>query len=194
MHQDTCLPPELAKAKAGTGAEPAHRLALEASMRFLALVQTWGLPAAMAQAETQVGQCLLQVQAVELAETYFARALQWAATLAAVDSQVDLRCTLAELNARQACALGVEGAKGRACLERAREHALAAAALAGHVSDVQWEMRVLLRISEVLENCGDHHDAVRLQDRAVALLGLQAAGAGAEFSALPMLTAPGQLM
>ena len=43
-------------------------------------------------------------------------------------------------------------------------------ALAGHVADAQWEVTVLLRISDVLDRCGDHDDAVQLQARAMGLM------------------------
>ena len=64
----------------------------------------------------------------------------------------------------------------------------------GQVTDPQWEVRVLLRISDVLDNCGDHAEAVTLQDRAVALLGLHDTGFAPDLSELPALTAPAQLM
>ena len=193
MHHDTSLPPLPANACF----DAAQRRALDGAMRFLALVQTWGQPAAMTQALTQVGQCLMQATALDMAEAYFARALQWSATLGAVDAQVDLLCTLAELHtrlARQAYADDLDESKGNACRERARDHAFDAAALAGQVTDPQWEVRVLLRISDVLEHCGDHAEAVTFEDRAAVLLGLEEPDFAPDFRDLPALTAPAQLM
>jgi hypothetical protein len=61
---------------------------------------------------------------------------------------------------------------GRAARERARDQAFQAAALAGQTADAQWEVKVLLRISDVLDRCGDHEDAATLQNRAISLMGL----------------------
>ena len=45
------------------------------------------------------------------------------------------------------------------------------------MSDPQWEIRVLMRASDVLDRCGDHDDAVLLQQRAMVLMGLHNAAA-----------------
>ena len=55
-------------------------------------------------------------------------------------------------------------------LERTRERASEVAGLASGVSDPEWEVKVLLRISDVLDRCGDHGDAVELQSRAMRLM------------------------
>ena len=60
--------------------------------------------------------------------------------------------------------------RSHAALERTRDWAFEATGLAGHVADPQWEIKVLLRISDVLDRCGDHDDAVELQSRAMRLM------------------------
>lgn len=57
---------------------------------------------------------------------------------------------------------------------RARDCVDEAAALAGFATDPMYEVRLLLRVSAVLERCGDMGDAVQMQFRAMACLGLQA--------------------
>ena len=46
----------------------------------------------------------------------------------------------------------------------------ASATGARSVADPQWEITVLLRVSDVLDRCGDHDDAVALQSRAMRLM------------------------
>jgi hypothetical protein len=38
------------------------------------------------------------------------------------------------------------------------------------VADPDWEIKVLLRVSDVLDRCGDRDDAVQLQTRALRLM------------------------
>jgi hypothetical protein len=61
-------------------------------------------------------------------------------------------------------------ADGSAAREAARDHAFAASARAHRVADPDWEIKVLLRISDALERCGDHEDAASLQVRALQLM------------------------
>lgn len=197
MSADACLPP-LPPLPRGSVPDPATREALDAAMRFLELVEGWGRPVELAQALTQVGQALADLKALDAAESYFAQALRWAGMLGVVDARVDLLCKLAEVACAQAVAADGGGRSdpmvGRRLRERARDRAFEAASLAGQVTDAQWEVRVLLRVSDVLESCGDHDDAVTMQNRAMALLGLGTGGKPAERSDTPTLTAPGQLM
>jgi len=63
-----------------------------------------------------------------------------------------------------------DGTAAQAALERTRDRAFEASAMAAHVADPDWEITVLLRISDVLDRCGDHDDAVALQSRAMHLI------------------------
>ena len=89
----------------------------------------------------------------------------------APDAAVDILCLLAETGCAIAELSAIDGTTQRhAALERTRDRAFEAVALAGHVADAQWEVTVLLRISDVLDRCGDHDDAVQLQARAMGLM------------------------
>ena len=109
------------------------------------------------QAWTQAEACLLQ-------------ALRWSACVGA-DASVSLVCELAEVLVSQADVLEEDDAPAaRRIREQARDHALQAAELARRCADAHWEVHVLLRVSEALDRCGDHDDAIALQCRALNLL------------------------
>lgn len=154
------------------------RQALTLAMKALDLAELRGRPADLSNALAQVARCLKALGAFAPAEDYLAQALRWSALVPGIDARVDLVCELAEV----ACAIAEsEQAAGeddpqlrRAALERARDHAFEASALAGQTSDAQWEVKVLLRISDVLDRCGDHDDAATMQNRAISLMGLNA--------------------
>ena len=61
-------------------------------------------------------------------------------------------------------------ASADAALGRARDYVAQAAERAGQVADSRWEIQVLLRISDVLDRCGDRSEAVLLQTRAMRLM------------------------
>ncbi len=111
------------------------------------------------------------LRALASAEATFAAALRWAHHAGSRDHLVDLLCELAETAAAHLHADTVaqpsDGRVLHAARERARDHAFEAARLAGQVADPAWEVQVLLRASRVLEECGDHADAMRLQQRAL---------------------------
>ena len=87
------------------------------------------------------------------------------------DQVVDLLCDLCETAVALAEALDDPApGSGRAARERARDHAFEASTLAGRVADPGWEATVLLRISDVLDRCGDRDDATQLQVRALQLI------------------------
>ena len=80
-------------------------------------------------------------------------------------------CELAET----ACAIaeqhgaGHRHAESRAARDRARDEAFEASALVHAAIDTGWAVDGLLRISDVLDRCGDHEDAAVLQARAAEL-------------------------
>ena len=129
---------------------------------------------AMCQALTDAARALAGLQAYSPAESHLAQALRWAALMGGVDLRADLFCALAEVatNAADLADTQDEPARSRAARDRARDHAFEAARLAGLVTDPNRELRVLLRASEVLDRCGDRDDALRLQQRALVLMGL----------------------
>ncbi len=136
-------------------------------------------PYAMSQALVAVARAYLQLQALASAETCFEQALRWARCAASTDHVVDVLCELCECastlaDAQDSAAHGT----GHAARERARDHVFEASTLAGRVAEAGWEFKVLLRISDVLDRCGDRDDAVLLQTRAMRLMsGGMAAGA-----------------
>jgi tetratricopeptide (TPR) repeat protein len=141
------------------------RSALREAAAALDEAERYQQPLEMSLALAQVARCYRALQALGPAEACLERALAWARTLGAADQAVEILCLLAETS----CSLA-ELRRSHAALERTRDRAFEAAGLAGHVSDPRWEIKVLLRISDVLDRCGDHDDAVQLQSRAMRLM------------------------
>jgi len=160
------------------------RQALSLAMSVLTQAELQRRPNDMSQALAQVARSLKALGSFAAAETYLQQALRWAELQAGLDSRVDLVCELAEVAcaaAESEVAAG-EGDRraGHPARERARDHAFAASAMAGQTTDAHWEVKVLLRVSDVLDRCGDHEDAASLQTRAISLMGL-----GPDGEALP---------
>jgi len=151
---------------------PAYE-ALRRATADLGAVQANGRPFEMTQALAQLARCYRGIGATEMATTSFEQALLWSAFAGSIDGTVDLLCELGETAALRADELD-DGAprsgRGHAARERARDHAFEAATLAARVADPRWEIVVLLRISQVLERCGDRDDAMSMQTRALRLL------------------------
>ena len=154
------------------------RDALRLAMRQLSEAEArndHGMPAALCHALTEAARALAGLHAYSPAESYLAQALRWAAVMGSPDLRADLQCALAEVatNAADLAQLrGALGPDGRRARDRARDHAFEAARLAGQATDPHWEVKLLMRASDVLDRCGDHDDAVLLQQRALVLLGL----------------------
>jgi hypothetical protein len=163
-----------------------------------------GMPAALCHALTEAARALAGLHAYSPAESYLAQALRWARLMGGPDLRADLQCALAEVatNAADLAQLrGERGPEGRRARDRARDHAFEAARLAGQTTDPHWEVKLLLRASDVLDRCGDHDDAVHLQQRALALIGLHQPEPTADDAACQSgspdglhLAAPGTLM
>ncbi|MBP6902331.1 MAG: hypothetical protein KBC73_19745 [Burkholderiaceae bacterium] len=162
--------------------QPDQRAALDQAMRQLDAAELQAQPAAMCHALAGVATALLALRDPLSAQAFLNRALRWSAAVAAPDLGADLLCALAEAACLAAEQIEAEQAEGcaRAERDRARDHAFEAATLAGRAADPFFEVRLLLRVSDVLERCGDHGDAVQMQTRAMARMGLQASEAGTE--------------
>ena len=138
-----------------------------------------------------------------LCESHLAQALRWAMQMGGHDLRADLHCAWAEVATNDADLSAAQGeqARSRAARDRARDQAFEATRQAGLATDPNWEIRVLLRASDVLDRCGDHDDAVLMQQRALVLMGMghtdpgaaeaPATGTWADAMAQP---APGTLM
>lgn len=136
-------------------------------------------PLEMTLALAQMARCYRGLQALGPAESYLEQALSWSRTLGAIDQSVEILCLLTEASCSLAEVHARDDARLRhAALERTRDRAFEVTRLASQVSDPEWEITVLLRISDVLDRCGDHDDAVELQSHAMRLM--YGAHAGAE--------------
>lgn len=181
------LPMPLDHADAGLP-EGQARQALSLALRTLELAQTRECPADMSIALALVARSLKALGAFPAAEGYLQQARRWAAQVPGHDAVIDLECELAEVAcacAEAALAAGEDRAHMRNARERALNHAFEAATLAAQASDGQWEVKVLLRVSEVLDRCGNHDAAATLQNRAISLMGLNA-----ELAEVPALQDP----
>ncbi len=198
-------PGRCADGDALAGGPARHALAGALQQLTLAEAMTGACqPAGLCQALTGVARALSNLHAYGPAESYLASALRWAVVMGSADACGDLHCALAEV-ATNAAELADEHDHPPAAVyhwqDRARDHAFEVARLAGHATDPHWEMKLLLRASDVLDRCGDHEDAVHLQQRALVLMGLHnpdlpadASAPGAAAPAPWRITAPSQLM
>lgn len=147
------------------------RGALREAAVALDIAEQHAVPIEMCLALAQMARCYRALQAPQPAEWYLQEAYRWACVLGAADQAVELLCLLAEA----ACAVAEkhlhdDRPRCRQALERARDRAFEVGKLAERVADPQWEIKVLLRASDVLDRCGDHDDAVQLQSRAMRLI------------------------
>ena len=147
------------------------RSALREAAAALDQAELYQQPLEMSLALAQMARCYRALQALGPAELVLERALAWARVLGAADQAVEILCLLAETSCSVA-ELHAQGDSRRshAALERTRDWAFEATGQAAHVTDPHWEIKVLLRISDVLDRCGDHDDAVELQSRAMRLM------------------------
>ena len=173
-------------------ATEAARDRLRRACASLDLAELTGSPFAMSQALVEVARSHRELNDEAAAELHFAAAVRWARLLGSVDQLAELLCEHADAAVRVALAselqvmlsntvpagdTGPDEAfagstpAGHAARERARDRAFEASQLVSRVSDPSCEARLLLRVSEVLERCGDHADALQMQQRALNRLG-----------------------
>ena len=145
---------------------------LRAAVAALDAAEAAGEPAHLSQVLAQVARCHRAVGALAEADWYAKRGLSVARHLGAADASVDALCVLAELALERSDRLEQQDeARGAHRLrDTARDHAFEAARLAQHATDPQWEITVLLRVSDLFDRLGDHEDAVALQCRALGLI------------------------
>lgn len=150
------------------------RQALQAAVSRLDEAERHGRPEDMALALIPVAACYRGIGALAAAEDLLRQALRWARTSRSTSLLVDVLCELADTACRLADDLQrADDASARAARERARDEAFEAASLAHRVHERAWAAQALLKVSDVLNRCGDHDDAAVLQGRA---LQWQAAG------------------
>ena len=164
------------------------RESLRKAAAALDAAEAGGQPQQISRALARVATCHRSLRALSSAEAYFAAALRWARCAGATDLVVDLLCELCETTVQLAQAQeAVRLGEGRAARERTRDHAFEAITLAGRVSDPGWEATALLRVSDVLDRCGDHDDAALLQTRALRLMAGTLRTGAADHDLLPGL-------
>lgn len=169
-------------------AEKTALATLRRSSRALDEAKHRSSPTLMSQALAGMAHGCRALRDEASAEIYLDEALRWARVTGLTDPIVDLLCELCEVCAAQIEADDLDGAyAGSAACERMREHAFEASTLANRVADGGWEAKVLMRISAVLERCGDRDDAVLLQTRALRLMSGSLAGGAPDPTLLPSL-------
>ena len=148
------------------------RQALRDAMLALEAAEAAGEPGALSHTLAQVSRCHREVGALAEAGWFAKRGLQLARGLSAVDASVDALCELAELGIERAALLEEqEEPRGAHRLrDAARDHGFEAVRLALRSADPQWEITVLLRVSDLFDRLGDHEDAIAMQCRAVGLI------------------------
>jgi hypothetical protein len=150
----------------------AARRELRAAVAALDAAEAAREPAQLSQVLAQVARCHRAVGALAEADWYAKRGLAVARGLPAVDASVDALCALAELALERAERLDTQDeARGAHRLrDAARDHAFEATKLVQRAADPQWEVTVLLRVSDLFDRLGDHEDAIALQVRALGLI------------------------
>ncbi len=161
------------------GLETPERQSLKQSLADLDAAELRAAPAHMTHALTQVAQSYAALNMQAHRRWYLKQALRFSAILAAVDTSVDILCELAEafieVGDDDAQEITGDARQVATAREQARDRAYEAARLAHRSADPQWEVTVLMRVSELLNRMGDHDDAVALQRRALALIGSSSA-------------------
>jgi hypothetical protein len=146
------------------------RETLRAALRHLESVQALQRTWAMAEAHRAVAAAYRDLGALASAAAMLETALRWAHGTGGADQVVALLCEHVELLARQSEFLERhERGSGRPARDRARDLVFEATRRATGVADPQWEVTVLLRLSDVLDRFGDRDDATTLQVRALRL-------------------------
>ena len=156
----------------------ATRQTLREAAAVLERAEAAAEPARLSQTLAYVSHCHRQAGALSEAVWYAKRGLLLARNLSAVDASIDALCELAELAVERAALIAENGEQRGAerLRDSARDHGFEAAQLALHSADPQWEITVLLRVSDLFDCLGDHEDAIALQCRAIGLMTRSAAG------------------
>jgi tetratricopeptide (TPR) repeat protein len=147
--------------------------ALATALAELDAAELHGEPARLAESLADVSRCYATIGMAAHRRWYLQQALRFSALLAAVDTSVDLLCELADACIDGSSASGEESddpQQARCSRDMARDRLYEATRLAARSADPQWEVTVLLRVSDLLDRMGDHEDAVAIQRRALDLI------------------------
>jgi tetratricopeptide (TPR) repeat protein len=150
--------------------EPAREI-LRLACRVLDAAEHSGSAMAISQALASVAHAYSALSEHAFAENCLDEALRLGSAAPSMDWRAELLCLLCE-TAVQVAAMREEAdpGSGHAARERARDHAFEASQLAARVADREWEVKLLLRVSDALNRLGDHDDATGLQTRALRLI------------------------
>jgi hypothetical protein len=163
----------------------ADRQALRDAAAELDAAEAAGEPARLSQALAHISRCHRRLGALAEAVWCARRGLQLSRSLSAVDASVDALCELAEIALERAALLDAQNESNgaRRLRDTTRDHCFEAAQLALRSADPQWEITVLLRVSDVFDALGDHDDAIVLQCRAIELMTSTSATGGTAVAA-----------
>lgn len=151
--------------------EAPAREVLRLACRVLDAAEVTGGAMAISQALAAVACSYRALHALPAAEHCLDEALRWARATQSTDWTIDLLCELVETGVQLGTAQDTASpGSGHGARERARDHAFEASQLAARVADREWEVKVLLRVSDALDRLGDHDDATGLQTRALRLM------------------------
>ncbi|MBK7062776.1 MAG: hypothetical protein IPI03_17055 [Rubrivivax sp.] len=148
-----------------TGVEAHEWQRAEASLDMARItLQPWRL----CEALTALGRCERRSGNTDAAARRFDAALAWARVLGCADLLADLLCERGELAADRAPdAQAADGDGDPEAWLLARACAVEAAGLAAQTSDPTWEVRLLLRASDLFHRLGSADDAAALHLRAM---------------------------
>lgn len=132
-----------------------------------------GSPYRASEALVRLGCRYRDMGELQAAIASFEQALPWTRLVGNADASVDVLCMLAECAADLAEDLDdgdrLSG-RGRPAREIGRTHAREAWALTARTTDAKVELKLLLRVGEVLTRFGDHDAAFALQKRTLDLM------------------------
>ncbi|MBE7420625.1 MAG: hypothetical protein HS128_23260 [Ideonella sp.] len=164
-------PAEAADEPQGLPYGPA-RTALDLAVRRLDEAELSREPSAMCDALADIARCYRSLGAFAASMDFMEQALRWSYAIGGVDQRVNLLCELAELSceAAEVARQRDDERQARVAREFARDMAFEATRVATRSTDPHWEVKILLRASDVLDRCGDHDDAITMQTRAMTLM------------------------
>lgn len=143
---------------------------LRDTLRQLEAVQASPRPWALAEAHRAVAGAYRGLGAWPSAAANLQAARRWAQAGQARDLDIDIACTLVETLADAAeAAEQQQRGHGRPQRDLARDLVFDVTQQAASAADAQWEIGVLLRLSDVLDRFGDRDDATQLQIRVLQL-------------------------
>jgi hypothetical protein len=152
-----------------TDADPQRTL--KQAMSALDVAEQNAAPDELIPALIQAAYAYHSLGASVIADWYLRKAIGAARAHGTLQGTVSALCASAGLAAAIASHKdGDDDDTRRSARDRARDHGFEAALLAAQSDDTGWEIDVLMHVSDALDRCGDHDDAVALQCRVLELI------------------------